>query len=115
MIEGLGKLLSRRVILFGGKGGVGKTTVTAVVARAAVDAGMRVALVELDGKPFMALNGGPEYKHSPALSFAVDCRTQQEVDHYWTRLVEGGQPVQCGWLTDRFGVSWMVGVEPQQG
>src|SRR5688572_1365274 len=49
---------------------------------------------ELDGNPFMALNGGPQYKHSPALSFAVDCRTQEEVDRYWTALVEGGQPVQ---------------------
>jgi predicted 3-demethylubiquinone-9 3-methyltransferase (glyoxalase superfamily) len=63
---------------------------------------------ELDGNPFMALNGGPQYKHSPALSFAVDCRTQEEVDRYWTALVEGGQPVQCGWLTDKFGVSWQI-------
>jgi predicted 3-demethylubiquinone-9 3-methyltransferase (glyoxalase superfamily) len=63
---------------------------------------------ELDGKPFMALNGGPQYKHSPALSFAVDCKSQEEVDRYWDRLVEGGQPVQCGWLTDKFGLSWQI-------
>ena len=63
---------------------------------------------ELDGKSFMALNGGPEYPHSPAISFVVDCETQQQVDHYWDKLVDGGQPVQCGWLTDRFGVSWQI-------
>jgi predicted 3-demethylubiquinone-9 3-methyltransferase (glyoxalase superfamily) len=63
---------------------------------------------ELDGKSFMALNGGPHYQHSPAISFVVDCETQVQVDHYWDRLVEGGQPSQCGWLTDRFGVSWQI-------
>jgi predicted 3-demethylubiquinone-9 3-methyltransferase (glyoxalase superfamily) len=63
---------------------------------------------ELDGKPFMALNGGPQYKHSPALSFSVDCKSQEEVDRYWDKLVEGGQPVQCGWLTDKFGLSWQI-------
>jgi predicted 3-demethylubiquinone-9 3-methyltransferase (glyoxalase superfamily) len=63
---------------------------------------------ELDGRPFLALNGGPDYKHSPAISFMVPCKTQDELDRYWDRLVEGGQPVQCGWLTDKFGVSWQV-------
>ena len=63
---------------------------------------------ELDGKPFMALNGGPTYHFTPAISFVVNCATQGEVDHYWDRLVEGGEPLQCGWLTDRFGVSWQI-------
>ena len=63
---------------------------------------------ELDGKPFMALNGGPTYHFTPAVSFVVNCDTQKEVDFYWDRFVDGGQPVQCGWLTDRFGVSWQI-------
>lgn len=63
---------------------------------------------ELDGRPFMALNGGPNFQFSPAISFVVNCETQEEVDYYWDRLVDGGQPVQCGWLTDRFGVSWQI-------
>lgn len=57
----------------------------------------------------MVLNGGPQYKFNPAISMFVPCETQAEVDYYWDRLLEGGgEPVQCGWLTDRFGVSWQV-------
>jgi predicted 3-demethylubiquinone-9 3-methyltransferase (glyoxalase superfamily) len=63
---------------------------------------------ELDGVPFMGLNGGPTYQFTPAISFVVNCDTQEEVDHYWDRLVEGGKPVQCGWLVDKFGVSWQI-------
>jgi predicted 3-demethylubiquinone-9 3-methyltransferase (glyoxalase superfamily) len=63
---------------------------------------------ELDGRPFMALNGGPEYQFTPAISFSVSCENQAQVDHYWDQLVDGGQPSQCGWLTDRFGVSWQI-------
>lgn len=63
---------------------------------------------ELCGRPFMALNGGPQYTHSPAISFVVDCRTQAEIDRYWDLLVDGGLAVQCGWLSDRFGVSWQI-------
>ena len=63
---------------------------------------------ELDGQPFMALNGGPDFPFTPAISFVVNCSNQAEVDHYWERLVEGGEPSQCGWLTDRFGVSWQI-------
>jgi predicted 3-demethylubiquinone-9 3-methyltransferase (glyoxalase superfamily) len=63
---------------------------------------------ELDGQDFTALNGGPHYTISPAVSFVVHCETQHEVDHYWDKLCEGGKPVQCGWLTDRYGVSWQV-------
>jgi len=64
---------------------------------------------ELDGQRFMALNGGPQYHFTPAISIVVMCQTQAEVDRYWERLVaDGGQAVQCGWLTDRFGVSWQI-------
>ena len=57
---------------------------------------------------FVALNGGPVYKITPAVSFVVECRTQREVDTYWSRLTAGGKAVQCGWLEDKFGVSWQV-------
>jgi predicted 3-demethylubiquinone-9 3-methyltransferase (glyoxalase superfamily) len=63
---------------------------------------------ELEGQPFVALNGGPNHLFSPAVSFVVNCQTQEEVDYYWDHLVAGGKPVQCGWLTDRFGLSWQV-------
>jgi predicted 3-demethylubiquinone-9 3-methyltransferase (glyoxalase superfamily) len=65
---------------------------------------------ELGGQPFMALNGGPLFKFSEAISLAVFCDTQQEIDHYWTRLGEGGDPnaQQCGWLKDRYGLSWQI-------
>ncbi|HEY0435045.1 MAG TPA: VOC family protein [Phenylobacterium sp.] len=64
--------------------------------------------VDLDGQRVTGLNGGPVYQPSPAFSFVIDCNDQAEVDHYWDNLVEGGQPSQCGWLTDRFGLSWQV-------
>jgi predicted 3-demethylubiquinone-9 3-methyltransferase (glyoxalase superfamily) len=63
---------------------------------------------ELDGHQFVALNGGPEYVFNEAVSFQISCADQAEVDHYWTALTEGGQPGPCGWLKDRFGVSWQV-------
>jgi predicted 3-demethylubiquinone-9 3-methyltransferase (glyoxalase superfamily) len=63
---------------------------------------------ELDGQEFTALNGGPMYQFTPAISLVVKCETQAEVDHYWYGLLEGGKPNQCGWLTDRFGVSWQI-------
>ena len=62
----------------------------------------------LDGQELTAINGGPHYSLSPAFSFVVHCRTQQEVDEYWTKLGAGGQTLQCGWLTDRFGLSWQI-------
>lgn len=63
---------------------------------------------ELMGRPFQAINGGPIYKISPAISFSIPCKDQKEVDHYWSRLTKGGKEVQCGWLEDKFGVSWQV-------
>jgi predicted 3-demethylubiquinone-9 3-methyltransferase (glyoxalase superfamily) len=63
---------------------------------------------ELDGKPFVALNGGPDYQFTPAVSFQVSCESQEEVDHYWTTLSEGGEEGPCGWLKDRFGLSWQI-------
>ena len=66
------------------------------------------AAFELDGQEFVALNGGPVFKFTEAISFVVNCETQDEVDHFWAKLAEGGQEVQCGWLKDRFGVSWQI-------
>lgn len=65
---------------------------------------------ELDGQPFSALNGGPHFSFNESISFMVDCKDQAEVDHYWDRLGEGGDPGarQCGWLKDKFGVSWQI-------
>ena len=63
---------------------------------------------ELNGQEFVALNGGPLFKFTEAISFVVNCETQEEVDHFWEKLSAGGQEVQCGWLKDRFGVSWHV-------
>ena len=65
-------------------------------------------LFEIDGQRFLALNGGPQYKFTPALSLIVNCDDQAEIDALWEKLAEGGQHVQCGWLTDKFGVSWQI-------
>ncbi len=62
----------------------------------------------LNGQEIMALNGGPEYKFTPAMSLFVNCDIQEEVDHYWEKLSEGGEEGQCGWLTDKYGVSWQI-------
>jgi len=65
---------------------------------------------ELNGQPFTALNGGPHFKFTEAISFQIMCRDQEEVDHYWNKLSEGGDPKaqQCGWVKDKFGLSWQV-------
>ena len=62
----------------------------------------------LDGQEFTAINGGPEFTFTEAISLAVNCDDQEEVDHYWEKLTDGGQEVQCGWLKDRYGLSWQV-------
>jgi predicted 3-demethylubiquinone-9 3-methyltransferase (glyoxalase superfamily) len=63
---------------------------------------------ELEGQSFTALNGGPHFKFTEAISFVVHCETQDEVDHYWEKLSAGGGEVQCGWVKDKFGLSWQV-------
>jgi predicted 3-demethylubiquinone-9 3-methyltransferase (glyoxalase superfamily) len=62
----------------------------------------------LDGQEYTALNGGPQFPFSEAISFQIMCADQEEADHYWTRLTDGGEESQCGWLKDKFGVSWQV-------
>jgi predicted 3-demethylubiquinone-9 3-methyltransferase (glyoxalase superfamily) len=66
------------------------------------------ASFELEGQRFTALNGGPHFKFTEAISFVVDCQTQEEVDELWAKLSEGGQTQQCGWLKDKFGLSWQI-------
>jgi predicted 3-demethylubiquinone-9 3-methyltransferase (glyoxalase superfamily) len=66
------------------------------------------ATFELAGQKFMALNGGPQFKFTEAISFFVSCDTQDEIDYYWGKLSAGGQPGRCGWLKDQFGVSWQI-------
>jgi predicted 3-demethylubiquinone-9 3-methyltransferase (glyoxalase superfamily) len=63
---------------------------------------------EIEGQKFVALNGGPHFKFNEAVSFQVHCDTQQEIDHFWSKLGEGGQEQPCGWLKDKFGLSWQV-------
>jgi predicted 3-demethylubiquinone-9 3-methyltransferase (glyoxalase superfamily) len=63
---------------------------------------------ELNNQPFGAINGGPAFHFTEAISFAISCADQAEVDHYWDALIAGGEPMQCGWLKDRYGVSWQV-------
>ena len=63
---------------------------------------------QLEGQDFVALNGGPQFKFTPAISFVVNCETQEEVDRFWDKLSEGGKADQCGWLTDKYGLSWQI-------
>ena len=67
-----------------------------------------VVILELNETKFMALNGGPQYKFSPANSYVITCDTQEEIDYYWEKLGDGGKYSQCGWLDDKFGVSWQI-------
>jgi predicted 3-demethylubiquinone-9 3-methyltransferase (glyoxalase superfamily) len=66
------------------------------------------ATFRLNGQDFMALNGGPIFRFTEAISLYVDCATQEEVDYYWDKLSDGGEPGQCGWLKDKFGLSWQI-------
>jgi predicted 3-demethylubiquinone-9 3-methyltransferase (glyoxalase superfamily) len=63
---------------------------------------------QLDGQRMIALNGGPVFRFTEAISLVVDCKDQKEVDHYWSRLLQGGQESMCGWLKDRYGLSWQI-------
>ncbi len=67
-----------------------------------------VASFRLEGQEFLVLNGGPKFRFTEAVSFLIDCASQEEIDHYWDRLSEGGEQGPCGWLKDRFGLSWQV-------
>jgi predicted 3-demethylubiquinone-9 3-methyltransferase (glyoxalase superfamily) len=62
----------------------------------------------LDGQAFVALNGGPAFKFTEAISLSVDCKTQEEIDEYWAKLTDGGREVECGWLKDKYGLSWQI-------
>lgn len=73
-----------------------------------IDENPMVVIFEINGTKFMALNGGDKYKHSPAVSFVIECDTQDEIDHYWNNLGKNGRYDMCGWLTDQFGVSWQI-------
>jgi predicted 3-demethylubiquinone-9 3-methyltransferase (glyoxalase superfamily) len=67
------------------------------------------AAFEIEGQPFTALNGGPDFKFTPAVSFVINCDTQKEIDHYWDKLTSGGgEEVQCGWVKDKYGLSWQI-------
>ena len=71
--------------------------------------GVMTVEFQLDGHGFVALNGGPQFKFNESVSFAIECDTQEEIDYYWAKLLAGGgKPQQCGWLKDRFGLSWQV-------
>ena len=63
---------------------------------------------ELDGQDFIALNGGPEFRFTEAISFVINCKNQEDVDYYWERLSAGGQKIECGWLKDKYGLAWQV-------
>ena len=70
--------------------------------------GVMTVEFELAGQRYLALNGGPIYKFTPAISFMVACKTQKEIDRLWEKLTEGGAEVECGWLTDKYGMSWQI-------
>jgi len=70
--------------------------------------GVMTIAFELDGQKFVALNGGPHFKFTEAISFVVNCETQQEVDEYWDKLSAEGKEIQCGWLKDKYGLSWQI-------
>jgi predicted 3-demethylubiquinone-9 3-methyltransferase (glyoxalase superfamily) len=73
------------------------------------EAGMVMTVeFELEGQRFVGINGGPDFKFDEAISFEIDCETQEEIDYYWDKLSEGGEQGPCGWLKDRFGLSWQV-------
>jgi predicted 3-demethylubiquinone-9 3-methyltransferase (glyoxalase superfamily) len=73
-----------------------------------VDGKVLTVTFEIEGQRFMALNGGPQFPFTEAFSIFVSCETQDEVDNYWNRLLEGGTPSRCGWLKDKFGLSWQI-------
>jgi predicted 3-demethylubiquinone-9 3-methyltransferase (glyoxalase superfamily) len=73
-----------------------------------ISANPMAVVFEINGQKFMGLNGGPEFNFNESVSFVVSCETQEEIDYYWNKLTEGGQESKCGWLKDKFGVSWQI-------
>ena len=67
-----------------------------------------IVVFRIEGQEFLALNGGPQFTFSPAISFVVNCKTQKEVDELWEKLSDGGEKIECGWLKDKYGVSWQI-------
>jgi predicted 3-demethylubiquinone-9 3-methyltransferase (glyoxalase superfamily) len=88
--------------------GISRYSVEAARASGRPKGSVMTVAFELDGQDLTALNGGPIFKFTEAISLVVNCETQEEVDHFWTKLSAGGQEVQCGWLKDKFGISWQV-------
>lgn len=72
------------------------------------DGSIMMGIFEIEGQEFMALNGGPEFKFTPAISFFVNCENQEEVDNLWNKLLDGGEEQNCGWVKDKFGISWQI-------
>jgi predicted 3-demethylubiquinone-9 3-methyltransferase (glyoxalase superfamily) len=73
-----------------------------------IESNPMTVLFELEGEEFVALNGGPQYTFNPAISFVINCETQEDIDYYWEKLGAGGEYQQCGWLKDMYGISWQV-------
>ena len=78
------------------------------IVRSEPEGGVMTVEFQLDGQKFVALNGGPRFKFTEAVSFVINCETQQEVDEYWEKLLEGGEEGMCGWLKDKYGLSWQI-------
>lgn len=94
---------------FDGKAGEAARFYTSIFKNSKVESiSPMSASFQLEGQSFLALNGGPMFKFSPAISFFVRCETQREIDHFWKKLSAGGEKQKCGWLKDKFGVSWQV-------
>ncbi|HYF12653.1 MAG TPA: VOC family protein [Actinomycetota bacterium] len=85
----------------------GDTRITNV-SRTGEDGGVMIVEFELDGLAFVALNGGPQFTFNESVSFLVHCETQEEVDHFWTAFTAEGEESMCGWLKDRYGLSWQI-------
>lgn len=89
-------------------GSISRYDKAAAKASGRPEGSVMVASFQIEGQEFTALNGGPHFKFTEAVSFVVSCETQEEVDHYWEKLSEGGEESQCGWLKDKYGLSWQV-------
>ena len=87
--------------------GVFENATSAVMSRKPDGSAMSASFT-LAGQKFLGLNGGPMFKFNEAVSFFISCETQEDIDHYWDKLLEGGTPSRCGWLKDKFGLSWQV-------